>query len=159
MAVKPLKARKKKKKAAHSRRTLGLANTEASGLLNEAGRIADGRLELRLADAARLARLLPALRLPPLRGPALLQAQASGTAEAMALRLAAEVSDLRLEAQPMADLHSGRWAGPILLRHPGAPRLAELLGAPGTARTATGAVPTPWPESWPMAVSRSRRSA
>lgn len=108
----------------------------AAGTLTEGGRIADGRLDLRMTDAAALADFLPDMPLfasPLWRGPALLQAQAAGTAEAMALRLAAELGDLRLESQPTADLIAGRWAGSLLLRHPGAPRLAELLGITGTA--------------------------
>ena len=107
-----------------------------TGTLTEGGRIADGRLDLRAPDAARLAALLPqlpALAFPLWRGAASLQLQASGTAEAMALRLVGELADLRVEAQPQADLTTGRWSGPLLLRHPGAPRFAELMGLNGTA--------------------------
>ena len=55
----------------------------------------------------------------------------SGMPEALGLRVAAELGDLRLEAQPVIDLPGGRWSGPLTLRHPGAPRLAEALGLTG----------------------------
>jgi hypothetical protein len=51
--------------------------------------------------------------------------------EALGLRIALDLGDLRLEAQPVLDLPSGKWAGPMTLRHPGAPRLAEMLGLTG----------------------------
>ena len=133
-----------------------------SGTLLDGGRIADGRLDLHADAATPLARLLPdwvpgwlpglsaalhggptegamlatLLHAPLWRSPAGLQVQASGTAEAMNLRLAGEVGDLKLDAQPTLDLSgpAWRWTGPVTLRHPGAPRLAASLGlaaAPG----------------------------
>ena len=74
----------------------------------------------------------PMRRVPALwRGPASLALAANGPAEALALTVASDIGDLRFEAQPVLDLGHGRWAGPVTLRHPGAPRLAEQLGLNG----------------------------
>jgi hypothetical protein len=107
----------------------------ASGVLVEGGRIADGRLDVQTPQATNLADLLPdglRGRFPALlRAAATAQVQASGPLDALGLRIAADLGDLRLEAQPVLDLASGKWAGPMTLRHPGAPRLAEMLGLSG----------------------------
>ena len=109
----------------------------ASGTLAEGGRIGDARLDIQAPSAAALAEALPA----PFaamrdmarfwRGPATVSAQLSGPPEALALRLAGELGDVRLEAQPVIDLGARRAAGVLTLRHPGAPRLAESLGLRG----------------------------
>lgn len=135
--------------------SFGIDGAEASlaGTLLEGGRLADGRFELATAHVAPLMALLPKflpwavdpaapgsapllwlLKAPLWLGPARLQVQASGTAGALGLKLVADLGDLHLEAQPTLDASTWRWAGPIALRHPGAPRLATalgLLGAPG----------------------------
>jgi len=110
-------------------------NMAASGTLVDGGRIADGRLDVQTRQASTIADMMPDSVTRHvgtlLRGPLAVQVQASGPPEALGLRVAADLGDLRLEAQPVLDLPSGKWAGPMTLRHPGAPRLAEMLGLAG----------------------------
>jgi len=103
---------------------------QLSGNVAENGRVTDAHLALDTKDASVLAPLLPvAWRLPALwEGPASLQMQGDGPPGALGLKIAAELGDLRLEAQPTLDLPNAGWAGPITVRHPGAPRLLETLG-------------------------------
>lgn len=109
----------------------------ASGTLLDDGRVAEGRLEMEAADSGVLQALLPpdwaarAARL--LRGRMSAQASASGLPDALAVRLTADLGDLRFEAQPTLDIPARRAAGTVALRHPGAPRLLESLGFPGAA--------------------------
>ncbi|MCC7280765.1 MAG: AsmA family protein [Acetobacteraceae bacterium] len=115
------------------------ASIAASGALLDGGRLAETRAELRAERASPLAPIVagalgPAIaeRLAPLlRDAAHVQLQAAGPPAALALKLSAELGDLRLEAAPTLDLPAGRWAGALTLRHPGAPRLAEALGLTG----------------------------
>lgn len=115
------------------------ATVSASGTLLEGGRIAEAKAELRAERAEGLATLLvpmlaaePAARLAPLlRGGVLVQVQGGGAPDALGLRIAGSLGDLRLEATPTLDIPGGRWAGALALRHPGAPRLAESLGLAG----------------------------
>ncbi len=65
-----------------------------------------------------------------LRGPAELHLRASGPPEALALQAEAALGDLRTEAQPVLNVPARSWAGPVSLRHPGAPRLLAQLGLP-----------------------------
>jgi hypothetical protein len=109
----------------------------ASGSMTD-GRLADARLDLRAARAEPLLSLLPpAMALAPDRVPVLfrsplrLQAAAGGPPEQLGLQLRADLGDLRIETQPTIDLTSGRWTGPLTIRHPGAPRLAEAVGLKG----------------------------
>ena len=118
-------------------RALG-ASLSIGGTLLEGGRVADARVELKAPQAASLAPLFPAAiaaleaRAPALlRGALAVQAQGGGASEALALAVAAQLGDLRLEATPTLDLGGGTWAGSLTLRHPGAPRLAEMLGLRG----------------------------
>ena len=109
---------------------------QASGSVGEGGRIGDGRIEATAADGSVLRALLPpalVARQALLRGPGSAVLLLSGPPGAMALRLNAEIGDLRLDAQPTVNLVAGTWTGPVTLRHPGAPRLLEGLGVPGTA--------------------------
>jgi len=114
---------------------LGMRLT-ASGTVGEGGRVTEGRVELTAADLAPLRALtspeVPAL-LTLLRGPGVALLQLSGPADALAVRLNVEASDLRLDAQPTLNLVARRWTGPVTLRHPGAPRLLEQLGIGGAA--------------------------
>ena len=107
---------------------------DLSGSLAGGGQIADGRLDLVAKEARTLRGLLPANwgmeRL--LRGPAELHLRGSGPSTALALQVEASVGDLRAEAQPILNVPSKSWAGPISLRHPGAPRLLAQLGLPDT---------------------------
>lgn len=116
------------------------ARLSLSGQVSAAGRLSDGRLELAAPDLRTLRPLLaeapsPIIpRLDPLlRGPGSALLTFAGPPEALALRLVAEATDLRLEAQPVLNAPARRWAGPLLLHHPGAPRLMETLGLPGAA--------------------------
>lgn len=119
------------------------ARLSVSGQVSAAGRFSDGRVELGAPDLRALRPLLT--ELPPLpawlaprlnvllRGPGSALVTFAGPAEALALRLVLEASDLRLEAQPVVNVPALRWAGPLLLHHPGAPRLLESLGVGGAA--------------------------
>ena len=115
------------------------ATVSASGTLLESGRLAEAKAELRSERAEGLSGLLtpmlaagPAARLAPLlRGGVLVQVQGGGAPDALGLRIAASLGDLRVEATPTLDIPGGRWAGTLSLRHPGAPRLAETLGMAG----------------------------
>jgi hypothetical protein len=123
--------------------TLAAAGTWLDGARPEPARLDAARLDLR-ADRAET--LEPALRAalpaawaapwlarlaPLLTGPAQLQLQAAGPLSALGLKLTAAIGDLRAEASPTLDLPRATWSGPLALRHPGAPRLAERLGLPG----------------------------
>ena len=127
--------------------TLRLADATAlsvhlslSGTVGEGGRIGEGRLDVAAPSARALAALLPdlmpgaAIGLPGVgaaalwRSPVAVQVLASGPPDALEVRLGADLADARLEAQPVFNLPGGSWAGPVTLRHPGAPRLLETLG-------------------------------
>jgi len=107
----------------------------ASGTVGEGGRVSDGGAELSLPDLGLLRPFLPADAVPAplLRGPATLSMTLSGPPDALAARLVAEGSGLRMEAQPTMALAARRWTGPVTLHHPGAPRLLAFLGLPGAA--------------------------
>jgi uncharacterized protein involved in outer membrane biogenesis len=115
------------------------AALSVSGTLLEGGRIAEGKAELKAQRAAGFAPLIAqalgadvvARMEPLLRGGAQLQLRAGGAPETLGLRLAATLADLQLEATPTLDLPGRRWSGSLMLRHPGAPRLAETLGLSG----------------------------
>lgn len=108
----------------------------ASGTVGEAGRVSEGSLEMTAADLATLRPLAPAgwSRLPLLlRGAGSARLQFAGPPDALAVRMTLDLADLRVEAQPVLNLAARHWAGPVTLRHPGAPRLLEVLGIGGTA--------------------------
>jgi hypothetical protein len=107
-----------------------------SGTLGEGARLSEGRIDLSTQDVSPVRALLPpdwAVPARLLRGPASLLLQVSGPPDALAARATMELGDLRLEAQPVLNLSTRRWTGPVTLHHPGAPRLLEVLGVPGTA--------------------------
>ena len=113
----------------------------ASGTVLEGGRVVEARAELRAERAEGLAPLLAALlgsavsvRLGPLLPAGIaVQVQAGGAPEALGVKLAGTLGDLAVEATPTLDVPGGRWGGVVTLRHPGAPRLAEMLGMAGAA--------------------------
>ena len=112
------------------------AMLSASGTLLEGGRLADAKAELRGAGlapelAAWIGADVSGWLSPLLRGAWALQVQGGGAPDALGLKLAGDLGDLRIEATPVADLPRGRWAGHVMLHHPGAPRLAEMLGVAG----------------------------
>ncbi len=102
-----------------------------SGALGDGGRIADGLADLSLPEATTLMALVP----PEYRGSEAmwrgamtLKVQASGPPETLGVRLNLELGDLRLEAMPTVDIPGRRMAGPLTLRHPGAPRALDRFG-------------------------------
>ena len=109
------------------------AHLTASGTLGDGGRISEARLDASAQDLAPLQPMLPQVPLALLRGPGSLLLQLSGLPDALAVRGTMDVGDLRIEAQPVVNLGARRWAGPVTMQHPGAPRLLEILGVPGTA--------------------------
>jgi hypothetical protein len=107
-----------------------------SGQISDSGRVVDGLIKLSAADAEPLAELLPPEWNVPataLRGPFSATVQASGPPNELALNLEADLADAQLLARPVINLQARSLIGPVALRHPGAPRLLELLGINGTA--------------------------
>lgn len=114
--------------------TAGVQVAMSGGWL-DGKRLADGKLDLRATDLAAVADALPALPealkarlLPLLRGQGNLTVTAAGPAEALAVKLSADLGDLHIDAQPNLDLAKSHWTSRLALRHPGAQRLAEQLG-------------------------------
>ena len=117
----------------------GGARLVTSGVINEQGRITEGRLDLATApDTASqvisgfVPTLAPSLRHVP-RGALALSLQAAGPPDALALRAVVDLGDLHAEAQPTLDLVGSKWNSALSLRHPGAPRLLDMLDLGGTA--------------------------
>jgi hypothetical protein len=110
----------------------------ASGEVGDGGRVSDGRLEVSAAELSSLRPILNEVAPPLLAWEPLLHGQgralvlAAGPLDALALRATLDLGDLRLEVQPVANLPERRWAGPLTLHHPGAPRLLQMLGLPAT---------------------------
>jgi len=107
-----------------------------SGGLALDGRLTDAHVDLGLTDASVLAGWVPPAWQSAqalFHGPANLHVTASGDPAALGLSAAADIGDLRLEAEGRADLPGRRWNGSVTLRHPGAPRLLEGLGLPDSA--------------------------
>ncbi len=108
----------------------------ASATLGEGGRVTEGRVEVAAPDLTTLRAALPSDLpglLPLLRGPGSALLQLAGPPDALMAKLSMEASDLRVEAQPVLNLLTRRWVGPVTLRHPGAPRLLEQAGLGSTA--------------------------
>jgi hypothetical protein len=113
-----------------------------SAAISDAGRVSDARLDVTAAHADALAGLVrqlagetaaDAIPAALLRGPIRVQAQASGPREALAGSIGIELADGQAVVQPAANLATGVWSAMVTLRHPGAPRLLDLLGLPGAA--------------------------
>jgi len=95
-------------------------------------RFADVVLEVAATSAADIARLLEPMAAIPqgLAAQALrLRIGGGGPADALAFSAEGELGELRIEVQASADAVQERLGGTLALRHPGAPRLAMLLGA------------------------------
>ncbi len=110
----------------------------ASGALGNGGVMTAGQLALTGPGTAAAAALLPAPFGPALRhlqAPISLDATAAGAPNALHLSLNATLGDLRVTAEPVVNLRSGDWQGPVTLRHPGAAELMVATGLPD---------PTPW---------------
>lgn len=111
------------------------AHASASITVTEQAHVSEGRLDIQATHAAALVPLLPdrltflAQRAPGLwRAAASVQVLGAGTPDNLALKVSADLADLRLEAQPIIDAAKGTWTAGLTLRHPGAPRLLEALG-------------------------------
>ncbi len=105
-----------------------------SGSLDAAARIGNGALAVQLAHAEPLGdRLSPAWQFarPLFRGPVALDLAATGPYGAWVTQARVELADARLQADGKLDLAGRRWAGSVLLHHPGAPRLLSSLGLAG----------------------------
>jgi hypothetical protein len=114
------------------------AHASASASVAEGGRVTEGRLDLQAPHAGALAALLPdQLAFLGRKAPALWQTAAavqvlgSGAPDSLALKVTADLGDLRLEAQPTFDLAHQTFKATATLRHPGAPRLLQALGIEG----------------------------
>jgi hypothetical protein len=112
----------------------------ASATLGEGGHLSEGRLDVQAPEAEPLAALLPdGLAFLAHKAPGLwhtaanVQVFGAGAPDKLALKITADLADLRLESQPVLDLTKHSWSATTTLRHPGAPRLAEALGLSGAA--------------------------
>jgi hypothetical protein len=123
---------------------LGAVHVTAAGTLLDGTRLADGHFTLAAPGTALQDRLLAPLwpdwllhAVPATaaiwRAPLALDLLASGSPAAVTAKLTAQIGDLRAEITPTLAPAGGRWSASIALRHPGAPRLFETLGLPGTA--------------------------
>lgn len=103
----------------------------ASGVLGADGRLSSGRLSAETHDASAVADLLPAAWQPTpalWNGPARLDAEAGGPAEALGLDVRLALADASVQTSDTINLKSGNWTGTLVLRHPGARRLVATLG-------------------------------
>jgi hypothetical protein len=95
-------------------------------------RFADLVLEVAGPSAAGLAALAaPVIDLPDalVAQPLRLRATGGGPPDALAVAAEGELGELRFEGQTTLNVAQERFSGNLTLRHPGAPRLALLLGA------------------------------
>ena len=107
-----------------------------SGSLDGTLRIGDGKLAVQLDDAGPLAGRLPPggqFARPLFRGPVSLDLAATGPSGAWVTQARVDLADARLRAEGRWNLAGRRWAGSVLLHHPGAPRLLASLGLAGMA--------------------------
>jgi len=98
----------------------------ASGQMGPDGRVSDGAVDLAISDALPIAEL-------PLHGPLALHATLDGSPTALGVEADGQLGDLRVGVNLRLDLTIPYASGPVSLRHPGAPRLAEALGLHGAA--------------------------
>jgi hypothetical protein len=118
----------------------GAMHATAAATLGEGGRVSEGRLDIQAPQAEALAALLPdnlaflAREAPHLwQTAANVQVLGSGAPDRLALKISADLADLRLEAEPTLDLTRNTWTATTTLRHPGAPRLVQAFGLAGAA--------------------------
>ena len=108
----------------------------ASGALGAGGVVTAGELALTAPGTKAAAALLPApfgAALKRWQAPISLNATAAGAPNALHLSLDATLGELRVTADPVVDLQSGDWRGPMTLRHPGAAELMAAIGLPDPA--------------------------
>jgi hypothetical protein len=105
---------------------------QAAGTIGPDGTLAAAHAEFATEDAASLP---AAWRLPATlwHGPFHVAVSASGAPADLASQWRADLGDLRAEAEAHVDALAPRLTATITLRHPGAPRLLEEAGLPGTA--------------------------
>lgn len=115
-------------------------HASASATVGADGQVSEGLLDLQAPTAQPLAALLPdslavlGHRAPRLwRAAANVQVLGAGMPNKLGLKVTADLGDLHLEAQPTLDLTNATWTATMMLRHPGAPRLAEALGVTNAA--------------------------
>ncbi len=95
-------------------------------------RFGDLVLEAAGASAAGIAAIAaPVIALPVglMTQPLRLRVTGGGPTDALALSAEGDLGELRFDAQTVLNLAQARFGGNLTLRHPGAPRLAVLLGA------------------------------
>jgi hypothetical protein len=110
------------------------ARLTAAGAIGANGAITGGQLRAQAPDLAPVLAALPAAwRAAPAlwRGPGSLAVTADGPADALALALRAEASDVLMEVEATRDTQHGLASATVTLRHPGAPRLLADLGIAG----------------------------
>ncbi len=108
----------------------------ASGTVGKGGEVTEGRLALTAPGPAALVRHLPVPFKEAIgrwQAGFSFNATAAGPPRGLRMAIEANLGDLRLTADPVVDLDSGTWQGPVSLRHPGA---AELIAAIGLANPA-----------------------
>lgn len=111
----------------------GDLTASGTALLGPAPRLSDAALEYAAPNARALASLLPGdwpggRRLA--EEAVTFRVTGGGSPEALALQVAGDLGDARIEAGGTLDLPGRRGSGTLTLRHPGAPRLlADALGA------------------------------
>ena len=114
----------------------GGLHATASGMLGDGGRVSEGRFELTAQEIAPLRPFVPqntAWLTPLLQGPANLLLLVAGPPEALGLKATLDLGDLRVEGQPVLNVPARRWAGALMMHHPGVPRLLAQLGFGGVA--------------------------
>jgi hypothetical protein len=104
-----------------------------AGSIAPGGHVADAKFDGTVARAPALAPLLPGVPGGLFQGQAEWHATAAGQPGALGVAVQTSVGDLRLDATGTVDLVRQRWNGSVDLRHPGAPRLLEMLDVPGVA--------------------------
>ncbi len=113
---------------------IGEADIALAGsvVLGPALRFGEIGLDVAAGSAAGLTRAVPSLPALPeglAAAPLRLRMTGGGLAEALALTAEGELGELRVEGQASLNLPQGQATGSLTLRHPGAARLALLLGA------------------------------
>jgi hypothetical protein len=110
--------------------TAGGLRVGAAGVVDQDGRLTAVKVSLHGATGKSLANLFPSTFATPAlwRGPVALEIRGGGPPSALALGIALDLGDARLEAQPVIDLRTRAWRASASLRHPSAVRLLGMLG-------------------------------
>ncbi len=110
--------------------TVDGTTVSASGRITNSGTLSDARFKLSGSNGQLLASLAPAgvATLLLWKQPVALTIAGGGPPSALALNVALDLGDARLEAQPVINLNAGTWRASGWLRHPEAARLLGMLG-------------------------------